>query len=236
MIRYLNELGLYRRINNLYSRLVESGSDNIKRIFQRLMQKEISGLEKRIVSVPRDDDAKQDEKHKKPDRYLKEAEKAARLMGLRKKDIAQEIGIDLSYYYNISSGNVPPSAELVGRMDCFFAFHGIRLDEMAFSSRSNEIPLADLTAYDKAISSEESVEGELLLKDKELAVRRALSRLTPRESKVIKMYFGIGTKEMNLDEIGELFGLTGERIRQIKVKAIHRLSHPRIKRELREYL
>ena len=74
------------------------------------------------------------------------------------------------------------------------------------------------------------------MKDKELAVRRALSRLTPRESKVIKMYFGIGTKEMNLDEIGELFGLTGERIRQIKVKAIHRLSHPRIKRELREYL
>ena len=224
MIRYLNELGLYRRINNLYSRLVESGSDNIKRIFQRLMQKEISGLEKRIVSVPRDDDAKQDEKHKKPDRYLKEAEKVIQ---------KRRLDVPLKHLIKIDEERLK---ELVGRMDCFFAFHGIRLDEMAFSSRSNEIPLADLTAYDKAISSEESVEGELLLKDKELAVRRALSRLTPRESKVIKMYFGIGTKEMNLDEIGELFGLTGERIRQIKVKAIHRLSHPRIKRELREYL
>ena len=56
-------------------------------------------------------------------------------------------------------------------------------------------------------------------------VERALSTLTDRERDIIKYFFGIGCSEMTLEEIGEKFGLTRERVRQIKEKAIRRLRH-----------
>ena len=54
-------------------------------------------------------------------------------------------------------------------------------------------------------------------------IDRALATLTDRESEIIKMFFGITYQEMTLEEIGENFGLTRERVRQIKEKAIRRL-------------
>ncbi len=56
-------------------------------------------------------------------------------------------------------------------------------------------------------------------------IERALATLTERESDIIRMFFGIGCQEMTLEEIGERFGLTRERVRQIKEKAIRRLRH-----------
>ena len=56
-------------------------------------------------------------------------------------------------------------------------------------------------------------------------VDRALETLTERERDIIKYFFGIGTSEMTLEEIGEKFDLTRERVRQIKEKAIRRLRH-----------
>ena len=56
-------------------------------------------------------------------------------------------------------------------------------------------------------------------------VDRALDTLTDREKDIIKYFFGIGCSEMTLEEIGEKFGLTRERVRQIKEKAIRRLRH-----------
>ncbi|MBQ5882713.1 MAG: sigma-70 family RNA polymerase sigma factor, partial [Bacteroidales bacterium] len=56
-------------------------------------------------------------------------------------------------------------------------------------------------------------------------IERALSTLTERERDIVKDFFGIGTQEMTLEEIGEKFGLTRERVRQIKEKAIRRLRH-----------
>lgn len=53
-------------------------------------------------------------------------------------------------------------------------------------------------------------------------IERALATLTERESDIIRMFFGIGCQEMTLEEIGERFGLTRERVRQIKEKAIRR--------------
>ena len=65
---------------------------------------------------------------------------------------------------------------------------------------------------------------------------RALSTLPPREAEVIRDFFGIGTPEKTLEEIGEKLGLTRERVRQIKEKAIHKLGQePRCK-VLRSYL
>lgn len=67
-------------------------------------------------------------------------------------------------------------------------------------------------------------------------VDRALSTLTERERDIVKYFFGIGTSEMTLEEIGEKFGLTRERVRQIKEKAIRRLRHSSRSKQLKTYL
>jgi len=67
-------------------------------------------------------------------------------------------------------------------------------------------------------------------------IERALSTLTERERDIVKYFFGIGTQEMTLEEIGEYFGLTRERVRQIKEKAIRRLRHSARSKLLKSYL
>jgi RNA polymerase primary sigma factor len=68
-------------------------------------------------------------------------------------------------------------------------------------------------------------------------VQRALSTLTLRESDVITYYFGLnGEHSMTLEEIGEKFNLTRERVRQIKEKAIRRLRHTSRSKALKPYL
>lgn len=67
-------------------------------------------------------------------------------------------------------------------------------------------------------------------------IERALSTLTERESDIVKLFFGIGCQEMTLEEIGERFGLTRERVRQIKEKAIRRLRHNSRSKLLKSYL
>ncbi|MBP3331444.1 MAG: RNA polymerase sigma factor RpoD/SigA [Tidjanibacter sp.] len=67
-------------------------------------------------------------------------------------------------------------------------------------------------------------------------VDRALDTLTDREKDIIKYFFGIGCPEMTLEEIGEKFGLTRERVRQIKEKAIRRLRHSSRSKLLKSYL
>ncbi|EKB48504.1 MULTISPECIES: sigma-70 family RNA polymerase sigma factor [Cecembia] len=68
-------------------------------------------------------------------------------------------------------------------------------------------------------------------------VQRALSTLTSREADVITLYFGLnGEQAMTLEEIGEKFNLTRERVRQIKEKAIRRLRHTSRSKTLKPYL
>lgn len=67
-------------------------------------------------------------------------------------------------------------------------------------------------------------------------VDRALETLTERERDIIKYFFGIGCPEMTLEEIGEKFDLTRERVRQIKEKAIRRLRHSSKSKLLKTYL
>ena len=68
-------------------------------------------------------------------------------------------------------------------------------------------------------------------------IEKALSGLTQREAEVIRLYFGINQEEpWTLEQIGERDGLSRERIRQIKEKAIRRLKHPSRSRPLRSYL
>ncbi len=85
--------------------------------------------------------------------------------------------------------------------------------------------------------SEDTPDQTLLLDSLRKEVKRALSTLTQRESDVISLYFGLnGDHTMTLEEIGEKFGLTRERVRQIKEKAIRRLRHTSRSKALKPYL
>ncbi len=69
------------------------------------------------------------------------------------------------------------------------------------------------------------------------SVRRLLAGLTPKEEAVIRLRYGIGaSREHTLEEVGAAVHLTRERVRQIEVKALHRLRHPALKKGLASYL
>ncbi len=73
-----------------------------------------------------------------------------------------------------------------------------------------------------------------LLKEK---VEEVLATLTPREARILRLRFGLQNgRSYTLEEVGQKFGLTRERIRQIEGKALRRLRHPRRSRHLRDYL
>ncbi len=75
---------------------------------------------------------------------------------------------------------------------------------------------------------------EHLLKEK---MEEVLTTLTPREARILRLRFGLlDGRSYTLEEVGQKFGLTRERIRQIEGKALRRLRHPRRSRQLKEYL
>ena len=81
-----------------------------------------------------------------------------------------------------------------------------------------------------------SADNSLLHESLSREVERALSTLSERESDIIKSFFGIGSQEMTLEEIGEKFDLTRERVRQIKEKAIRKLRQNSRNKLLKSYL
>lgn len=96
----------------------------------------------------------------------------------------------------------------------------------------------DLTMLD-LISSDETMnpDGDLMEQSLKDEVQQGLSILTPREVEVLSSYYGLnGKKSLTLEEIGELYGLTRERVRQIKERAIRRLRKSYNKNALRSYL
>ena len=79
-------------------------------------------------------------------------------------------------------------------------------------------------------------DGKLIGESLSREIERALATLTERERDIIRYFFGISTQEMTLEEIGEKFALTRERVRQIKEKAIRRLRHTSRSKLLKQYL
>ena len=96
----------------------------------------------------------------------------------------------------------------------------------------------DSNLYDVLNSGESpNPDRKLLHESLRTEISRALETLTPRESDVVKLYFGLGEHQpMTLEEIGETFDLTRERVRQIKEKAIRRLKHTSRSKILMTYL
>ncbi len=92
--------------------------------------------------------------------------------------------------------------------------------------------LLDVMANEDSPNADRVLINESLSKE----IDRALSTLTEREHEIVKKFFGIGVPEMTLEEIGDEFGLTRERVRQIKEKAIRRLRSSSKSKLLKTYL
>ena len=99
--------------------------------------------------------------------------------------------------------------------------------------QGEENSLLDVLENDSADTPDSELMSDSLRKE----VQRALSTLTQREADVVTFYFGLnGESIMTLEEIGEKFNLTRERVRQIKEKAIRRLRHTSRSKALKPYL
>ena len=93
--------------------------------------------------------------------------------------------------------------------------------------------LGDFIKDERNVSPEEYATNEML-KDE---ISKVLLTLTEREEKVIRLRFGLEDgKSRTLEEVGQLFGVTRERIRQIEAKALRKLRHPSRSRKLKDYM
>ncbi|MEY2792986.1 MAG: hypothetical protein RJA76_978 [Bacteroidota bacterium] len=130
---------------------------------------------------------------------------------------------ELAEVLDISTGEVVDTLKISGRhvsMDAPFV-------------QGEENSLLDVLEND----SEDKPDTGLINDSLRREVQRALSTLTHREADVVTLYFGLnGEHAMTLEEIGEKFNLTRERVRQIKEKAIRRLRHTSRSKALKTYL
>ncbi len=149
--------------------------------------------------------------------------------------------INKTYAFLEQSHERPPSAEEIAN-ELDMTINDVK-ESMKNSGRhvSMDAPLVegeDSNLYDVLRSGESpNPDKELIHESLRTEIERALETLTPREADVIKLYFGLGSHHpMTLEEIGETFDLTRERVRQIKEKAIRRLKHTSRSKILKTYL
>lgn len=149
--------------------------------------------------------------------------------------------INKTYAFLEQSHERPPSAEEIAK-ELDMTINDVK-ESMKNSGRhvSMDAPLVEgeeSNLYDVLRSGESpNPDKELLHESLRTEIERALETLTPREADVIRLYFGLGNQHpMTLEEIGETFDLTRERVRQIKEKAIRRLKHTSRSKILKTYL
>ncbi len=138
-------------------------------------------------------------------------------------------------------GRVPSAEELASEMD-------VPVNKVEWMMRVSWLPLSlesPLNDEDEDSELGQFIEDEItpspiqstydkLLREK---IQAVLDSLPPREARILRMRFGLENgKVYTLEEVGQKFGLTRERIRQIETKALRRLRHPRRARQLQEYL
>ena len=130
-------------------------------------------------------------------------------------ELAQELDMDIS--------EVSDTLKISGR--------AISMDAPFIQGDENR--LIDILENEEQPSPDQTLMSESLRRE----IERALSTLSEREVEVIKLYFGLNKEHsLTLEEIGEKFNLTRERVRQIKEKAIRRLRHASRSKNLRTYL
>ncbi len=95
----------------------------------------------------------------------------------------------------------------------------------------------DNSLLDVLVNSDSpNADRALMMDSLKKEINRSLATLVERENDIVRLFFGLGCREMTLEEIGEQFGLTRERVRQIKEKAIKRLRHTSRSKLLKTYL
>jgi len=149
--------------------------------------------------------------------------------------------INKTFAFLEQSHERPPSAEEIAK-ELDMTITDVK-ESMKNSGRhvSMDAPLVegeDSNLYDVLRSGESpNPDKDLLHESLRTEIERALETLTPREADVVRLYFGLGNQHpMTLEEIGETFDLTRERVRQIKEKAIRRLKHTSRSKILKTYL
>jgi RNA polymerase primary sigma factor len=149
--------------------------------------------------------------------------------------------INKTFAFLEQSHERPPSAEEIAK-ELDMTINDVK-ESIKNSGRhvSMDAPLVegeDSNLYDVLRSGESpNPDKDLLHESLRTEIERALETLTPREADVIRLYFGLGNQHpMTLEEIGETFDLTRERVRQIKEKAIRRLKHTSRSKILKTYL
>ncbi|WP_121667662.1 sigma-70 family RNA polymerase sigma factor [Mesonia aquimarina] len=149
--------------------------------------------------------------------------------------------INKTFAFLEQSHERPPSAEEIAK-ELDMTVNDVK-ESMKNSGRhvSMDAPLIegeDSNLYDVLRSGESPNPDRDLLHDSlKTEIERALETLTLREADVVRLYFGLGDQQpMTLEEIGETFDLTRERVRQIKEKAIRRLKHTTRSKILKTYL
>jgi RNA polymerase primary sigma factor len=148
--------------------------------------------------------------------------------------------IRTSRYLLQELGHEPSPEELAAKME--LAVDKVRkIQKISKEPVSLETPigeeedshLGDFIEDKGAVSPSEAIINQNLSDQ----TRRALATLTPREEKVLRMRFGIGEKsDHTLEEVGQDFEVTRERIRQIEAKALRKLRHPSRSRRLRAFV
>ena len=109
--------------------------------------------------------------------------------------------------------------------------------EKPIDTTSDEFALAALNAEWPSLSKAPAPDAVLNYKSAQTLIARALSSLTPREERVLRMRFGLDNdRDMTLEEVGAEFNVSRERIRQIETKGLRKLKHPSRSRYLRDLL
>jgi RNA polymerase primary sigma factor len=109
----------------------------------------------------------------------------------------------------------------------------VSMDAQLVEGDDSSSSLYDLLANDALPAPDDTLKVESLRKD----IERSLSTLTSREGDVVRLFYGLnGKAPLSLEEIGDRFDLTRERVRQIKEKAIRRLRHTARSKMLKTYL
>ena len=109
----------------------------------------------------------------------------------------------------------------------------ISMDAPFASESDNDNSLLDVLPSGEGLAPDDSLLDESVKID----IERALSLLNPREAEITRLYFGIGRERpQTLEEVGEHFNLTRERVRQIKEKALHKLRQKHFRAELQIHI
>lgn len=122
-----------------------------------------------------------------------------------------------------------------GKLDELIAYSDLYLNTSSLNDVIGDEGDAERIEFipDEGMSVEEIAIGDQLKRD----LKEVLSTLTEKEQKVLDLRFGITSgHEMTLEEVGAMFSVTRERIRQIEAKALRKLRHPSRSRKLKDYL